>query len=222
MLVREAINRHIKPLRAIDTAREAMNAMSETDQEILPVVDQTTNRLIGMVTRESAQKHYATVDSVLTIRDKNAIVTEPEQNIFETVRLMYKHNLSLLPVLDKEKFFLGVVERKHLFDCIIEVMNFTEYGSLVTIHFKENDFTLSQLVRIIETEGGLILGISVESPRENNPFYIVSIKLNLSDPSRIVNSLKRHGYIVDAQSTDNEDDRKYEARADEFMHYLNI
>ncbi len=222
MLVREVISSYIKPLRAIDTSREALSAMIESGQVVLPVVDQTTNRFIGMVSRESVEKHHATVDSVLTIREQNSIVTDPDQNVFDTVRLMDKHNLTLLPVLDNGRNYLGVVERIRLNDRVIQLMNFTEYGSLVTVHFEERDFTLSKLVRIIESEGGLILGMSVESPRDESPVYAVSIKLNVPDPGRIVTALKRHEFIVDTHSTDNEEDRRFEQRADELMHYLNI
>lgn len=222
MLVRETISNHIKPLRAIDTVRDALSAMKESGQNLLPVVDQTTNRFIGMISRESAGKHEGVIDSVLAIREAQQVVSTQNQNIFDAARLMDKHKLTLLPVLDSEHNYLGVVDRSTLNERIVQVMNFTEYGSIITIHFEECDFTLSQLVRIIEAEGGLILGLGVESPRDSNPFYVVTIKLNLPDPGRIVAALKRHEYIVDAQSTDNQEDRKYEERADELMHYLNI
>lgn len=222
MLVREIVSQTIRPLRAVDTAREALAAMMESGQIALPVVDQTTNRFIGMVTRESAEKHHATVDSVLTIREESPVFTHPEQNVFDTVRLMEKHHLTLLPVLEKGRNYVGVVERHLLNDAIIRMMNFTEYGSLITIHFEERDFTLSKPVRIIEDDGGLILGLSVESPRAHHPFYVVSVKLNLTDPGRIVASLKRHEYIVEQHGSDDQEDRRYEQRADEFIHYLNI
>jgi len=196
--------------------------MIESGQVILPVVDQTTNRFIGMVTREAAEKHHISVDSVLTIREKNSIVTDPNQNVFDTARLMDKHELTLIPVLDNGREYLGVVDRNKLFQKIIEMMNLTEYGSLLTINLDERDFTLSKIVRIIEAEGGLILGLSVEAPNKKNPCYEISIKLNLPDPGRIIAALKRHEYLVFAHSTENEEERRFEERADELMHYLNI
>lgn len=222
MLVRDAISTGIKPLRAIDTVREALSAMIESGLVTLPVVDQTTNRFIGMVNRDSIEKHPLLLDSVLAIREKYPVVTEPNQNVFDTARLMDKHSLTLIPVLDMAKNYMGVVEKNHLYRSIIKLMNFTEYGSLISVHFEERDFTLSNLVRIIETEGGLILGMSVESPKDNHPFYVVSIKLNLPNPARIVSALQRHEYIVDSFSIDHQENRRYEERADELMHYLNI
>ncbi|TVQ68478.1 MAG: CBS domain-containing protein [Balneolaceae bacterium] len=222
MKVHEVVSQIIRPLRAMDTAREALAAMAESGMSALPVVDQTTRRFIGVVTRASAEQHHVSGGSVLTIREEKSIVTDPDQHVFDAVRLMEKHNLTILPVLDSDRSYVGVVDRRELNDRIITLMNFTEYGSLITIHFEERDFTLSQPVRIIEAEGGLILGLSVESPKARHPFYVVSIKLNLTDPGRIVASLKRHDYIVDQHSSDDEEDRRYEQRADELMHYLNI
>ena len=222
MLVREIISKQIKPLRASDTAADALSEILGSNQKTLPVVDHTTNRFIGMVTRESAEKHCGTVDSVMKIRDDKAITASPGQNVFDTARMMDKHDVSVIPVLDDDRNYLGVVERHILFDRIIRMMNFTEYGSLITIHFKERDFTLSQLVRIIEAEGGLILGMSVESPKSNHPFYVVSIKLNLPDPGRIVAALRRHEFIVDTHSLEDQEEQRYEERADELLRYLNI
>jgi acetoin utilization protein AcuB len=222
MQVQEAISRNIRPLRAIDTAPEALAAMAVCGLGALPVVDQTTNRFIGVVTRESAEQHQLTGNSVLTIREKQVFAAAPDQNIFDAVRLMEKYGLAILPVISDDRSYIGVVERSDLNDRIVKLMNFTEYGSLITIHFGERDFTLSKLVRIIEAEGGLILGLSVETPRARHPFYVVTIKLSVTDPARIVASLKRHDYIVDQHSADDKQDRRYEQRADELMHYLNI
>ncbi len=222
MLVQEVISPNIRPLRAIDSALEALTAMVGYGLTALPVVDQTTNRFIGVVTRASAEQHQLTANSVLTIRETQVIVADPGQNVFDAVRLMEKHELTILPVIDDDRSYIGVVERGELNNRIIKLMNFTEYGSLITIHFEERDFTLSKPVRIIEAEGGLILGLSVESPRPRHPFFVVSIKLNITDPARIVASLKRHDYIVDQHTSDDQQDRRYEQRADELMHYLNI
>ncbi len=222
MLVQEVVSQNIKPLRAVDTAQEALTAMVAYGLSALPVVDQTTKKFIGVVSRASAEQDRLAVSSVLALREEELIVTGPDHNIFDAVRLMEKHELAILPVIDSDRNYLGVVERSELNDRIVKIMNFTEHGSLITIHFEERDFTLSKLVRIIEAEGGLILGMSVESPKSRNPFFVVSIKLNLTDPGRIVASLKRHDYIVDQHSSDDQEDRRYEQRADELMHYLNI
>jgi acetoin utilization protein AcuB len=222
MLVQEAVSQDIRPLRAIDTAQEALAAMARYGLSALPVVDQTTKKFIGVVSRASAEKDHLAVSSVLALREEQLVVAGPDQNLFDVVRLMEKHNLVILPVIDADRNYLGVVERSELNERIVRLMNFTEYGSLITIHFEERDFTLSKPVRIIEAEGGLILGMSVESPKSRHPFYVVSIKLNLTDPGRIMASLKRHDYIVDQHSSDDQEDRRYEQRADELMHYLNI
>lgn len=222
MLIREIISEHIKPLRASDTAAEALTAIMESGLGVLPVVDRTTNRFIGMVSREAAERHCGSADSVMLIRDAEAVPTAPDQNVFDTVRLMDKNDISLIPVVEHDRNYLGVVERRILFDRIIRMMNFTEYGSLITIHFNQRDFTLSQMVRIIEAEGGLILGLSVESPKDSHPFYVVSIKLNLPDPGRIVAALRRHEFIVDNHSMENQEDQRFEERADELLRYLDI
>ncbi|MDI6402348.1 CBS domain-containing protein [Balneolaceae bacterium ANBcel3] len=222
MLVKDLADHNIKPLSASCSVEEAMGAMESSSQPLLPLVDPKTNRFAGMVSRNTLEQHRDSDIRIYELREEHPAVALSNQNIFDTARQMEKSGVSVIPIIEPDNQYLGMVDMNRLFDRIVRVFNLTEYGSVLTVHFKERDFTLSKLVHIIESEGGLIMGLGVDSPRDNQPFYIVTIKINLSDPSRIVSSLKRHSYIVDAHSVDGQDTRHYEDRADELMHYLNI
>lgn len=219
---REILNTALIPLRAMDTASEALLRMAEGGYAVLPVVDVTTGRYLGLVSREAARLHEATDDSVLAFRDHLSLSAGVSQHIFDAARLMEKHGVRMLPILDEQGKYLGVVEKNRLYEQIVHIVNLAEYGSLLTVHFRERDFTLSQLVRIIEAEDALILGLSVEAPTASNPFYMVCVKLNRHDPSQVVSALRRNNFVVDACSIDLEQDKRYEERADELLHYLNL
>lgn len=222
MLVRQAINTHIKPLQAADTVNQALMVMINSGHTHFPVVEKATNRFLGIVARETLEKHPIKEAGIFAIREKNPQFAHFGQHIFDVARVMERHGYSLLPVLDQEHRYAGATEKKVLFENIIQMMNITEYGSLLTIHFEGRDFTLSQLVRIIEEEGALILGLSVEPPTKSHPFYVVSVKLNIRNPDRIVASLKRHAFIVNTHGDEELEERRYKERADELMHYLNM
>lgn len=219
---REILNTTLVPLRAMDTASAALVKMADSAYDVLPVVDATTGRYLGMVSMQTARLHEATDDSVLAFREYVSLFAGLSQHIFDTARQMQKHGVYMLPIVDEQGKYMGVVEKSRLYEQIVHIVNLAEYGSLLTVHFRERDFTLSQLVRIIEAEDTLILGLSVEAPTPGNPFYMVCIKLNRHDPSQVVSALRRNNFVVDACSIDMEQDKRYEERADELMHYLNL
>lgn len=222
MLVRDALCRHIIPLRSADAAREVLAVMDSCGYDLLPVTNPETGRFAGMVSREAAAEHSPDGPVMPTLSVEQTITTVPDQPVFEVARLMERHDITLLPVVDAEGKYVGLVERSLLHDRIIRLLNLTEYGSLLTIHFEKHDFMLSKPVQIIESEGGLIMGLTVTIPDNEISCYKVIVKLNLPEPVRVVAALKRHGYVVDLHSSDSQQDRRFEERADELMHYLNL
>ena len=90
------------------------------------------------------------------------------------------------------------------------------------MEMEQADFTLADLVRIIEMEGAKILGVAVQQPRAENPSYRVSFKLNLEDSSAISSSLRRFGYTIISEANSEALDNNLSDRADELIRYLDI
>lgn len=76
----------------------------------LPVVDEE-NRLVGIVTSWDVSKALAlSKDGDLTpIMTRNVITVAPEDPVELAVRLLEKHNISALPVIDSNRKVLGIV-----------------------------------------------------------------------------------------------------------------
>ncbi|MEX0778850.1 MAG: CBS domain-containing protein [Balneolales bacterium] len=223
MLVLEIINTDILPLRVADSAETALSSMKEYKVDELPIVDHTTRKLIGIVTKQSLMDNESGKVSLFAVRRRQPITTSPDEHVFDVAKVMMENKLKLIPVVDEKENFLGVVLRSELFKALSGMLNVSEHGSVITIEQQEQDFSLSEVVRIIESENAKILGIAVQSPNKINEHFRLSIKLNLTDLKRVNAALSRYGFIITQESGSPETNTaEYEDRADEFLRFLDL
>lgn len=222
MLANKSITKsEFEPLRGTDTVAAVRERMKEEQVNALPVVDPTTQKLIGQI--ELDQLSHVEDDQQISDLQMDKVVKIFEgQHIFESVRLMLQYELNLLPLVNKEATYLGVITKQQILEAISKMLNLEQKGSVLTIEIEPIDFSLSEIVQVIEAEGAKILGVAVESPDSNHQAFEVSVKLNLEDISRVTAALKRYGYsvLVESESTVLENDLEY--RADELIKYIDM
>lgn len=90
--------------------RDAARKIIQDKFNHLPVVD-VDNRLVGIVTSWDVSKALALSDNekLEPIMTRNVITVAPEDPVDLAVRLLEKHNISALPVVDKNKRVVGIV-----------------------------------------------------------------------------------------------------------------
>ncbi|MBO6795061.1 MAG: CBS domain-containing protein [Balneolaceae bacterium] len=220
MLVHEIIDKNIAPLKVNDSVALALTKLDLLYVTRFPVVDE--GQLIGMVSLDTligADNEELEI-SALTLQDSISI---PEsQHLFEAARTMLVHEQFILPVVDQGQHFVGVIKKRDVLQALGDIFNLESFGSVITIEMIPYDFTLTEVIRLIETEQAKILGVAVEQPNEDNGFYRVSIKLNMEDSSNVCSTLQRYGYVVTSQVSSAVMERDLSERADELIRYLDI
>lgn len=222
MLVSQALDTTATVLTKNQLIAEAIDQMETLNVTVLSVVDAQTGKLAGQVTRDQvfdADEQAKTVGE-LTLREPVKIFKS--QHLFNAIQLMLKYELSLLPVVNNEWVYQGIIHKNDVLESLTHMLNITEFGSVITIGLSPSDFTLSKIVQIIETEGGKILGITVEAPDAETENYEISIKLNVKDVSRIASSLRRHDYTILTEVEGDSTRVDLETRADELIKYLEV
>ena len=95
-------------------------------------------------------------------------------------------------------------------------------GGIIELELGVNDYTLTEISQIVESNDAKILSMYVSSP-EDSMQMTGSLKVNTPDITSIIQTFNRYNYSVNAsymESDDLEDllHNRYEA----FMKYLNI
>jgi len=222
MLSQNLIKRKHPVLKSNDSIQEALELFHETDFGELPVIEPTTRKLVGFIYQNDLVDINDKTMKLCELDLKEPIKVHGSQHLFEAIRLMLQYELPVLPVVDNEFTFLGLLKKKQLLEVLSDILNLSEYGSVITIELVERDYTLSEIVQIIEVEKARILGITVETPQEINDTFSISIKLNIEDVSRVSAALRRYGYTISSETGNEKYDTDFKARANELLDYLEI
>lgn len=222
MLVAKAVNTNTRVLSDADTVAEALEHMDVLQLKSLPVISHTTQKLIGQIGYDTLREVANSERTLAELELDEAIKIFNKQHLFHAIRLMLQYELRLLPVVNEEWEFEGIIRKQQVLESLGQMLNLTEYGSVITVELNRRDFTLSEIVQLIESEGGRILGITVETPNAEKTAYEISIKLNLQDVSRVASALRRYGYTILTEAESESYNVDLETRADELLKYLDM
>ncbi len=220
MLVHEIIDKNITPLKVTDSVALALTKLDLLFVTRFPVVNE--GALIGMISLDTLIEADNEGLQISALKLQENISIPESQHLFEAARTMLAHEQFILPVVDNDQQFVGVIKKREVLQALGDVFNLESFGSVITIEMMPYDFTLTEVIRLIETEEAKILGMAVEQPNDNYGFYRVSIKLNMEDSSTVCSTLQRYGYVVTSQVSSATMERDLSERADELIRYLDI
>jgi len=145
-----------------------------------------------------------------------------DQHIFDVISLAAKLKLSLIPVLDDHKHYKGAIISAELVEKLAEMSSFREPGGLIVLDILQNDYSLSQIAQIIESNNAKIMNLYISSPPDTTRMEL-TIKLNTNNLMPVIRTFERYEYEVTAWHGEDDDmDSFYSDRFDSFMRYLDI
>lgn len=219
MIASNLISHGIIPLRTSDTGKEALSIMSDFYIKHLPIVN--NKELLGVISEDDILNfdvEEAVGSYQLSLR--RPYVREND-HIYDILRLISEQNLTIVPVVDLENNYLGLISQEDLLRFFANIGSFTEPGSIIVFEMSKRDYSLAEISRIVESEDAAILSSFITSSLESS-LIDVTIKINRQDIQRIIASFERYEYQIKAsfQETDFFDSLK--ERYDSLMAYLNV
>ncbi|MGI8894013.1 MAG: CBS domain-containing protein [Bacteroidia bacterium] len=220
MLARELIKDVIPPLRTSDTGLKALSWMEEFRVSHLPIVNNV--KFLGLISyddilslnspSEPLGNHSLSLDRPFVF---------DHQNIYDVVKLVSKLDLTLIPVLLSDEQYLGVITLPDLVTNFAAIESVHDPGGIIVLELNKNDYVLSEIAHIIESNDAKILSTFITSNPDSSKLEL-TLKINKIDLSRITASFNRYNYEIKATYHESEHDTDLQDRYDSFMNYLNI
>ncbi len=210
----------IPSLSVDQTGRDAFHLLSDFHVKHLPVVAE--GRLIGLLSEEDIFNHklsdaIGTFDFSLLRR----IAVRGNEHVFEVMRIMGDNRLTVIPVIDAEGQYLGLITQNDLLRYFAGTISFAEAGAVIVLEMNRHDYSLATIARIVEENDTKILSVFVTSaPDPEN--VEVTLKLNRHDLARVISSLERHQYEIREMFSEIEHSTALKERYDALMNYLNL
>jgi len=220
MIAKEMISEIIPALKTSDTGITALNWMDVFKVSHLPIVN---------------DKEFLGLISEVDIYDMN-MPEEPlgnhplsllrpyvmeNQHVFEIMEVASRLKLSLVPVLDSRKNYLGVITIMELLHYFAELSALRSPGAIIVLELNSNDFSMSQISQIVEGSDAKILSAYISSHPDSTKLEL-TLKLNVTELTSIIQTFNRYNYTIQGSYMKyDEEEELLDERFDLLMRYLN-
>ncbi len=211
----------IPVLKTSDAGGKALTLMEVFKVSHLPVVDD--DRLVGLISESD----------ILDMNDPEVLIgnykldygngyVEDNVPIFDILSMASSQNLSVIPVVDAEKHYLGAISVSELILRFAENSSLENQGGIVVLRMGVKDYSLAQVAQIIESNDAKIL-FSYLTNIPDSAMIELTIKVNTVDLTAIIQTFNRYSYdVIGVYNANNDMDEILDDRFDQLMKFLNL
>lgn len=220
MIALELISTNIPPIKTSDTIRKALDRMSEYKLYHLPIVNET--QFLGLIAEEELIniRDQSVAIGSLSLAIINPFVFDTA-HIYDVIRLFNQLNLSIVPVLDINKNYLGIISINNILKYAAEMYAANEPGGIIVLSISNRNNSLAHMAQIVEADNAQILSSYVSSYDDSIKLE-VTLKINKVDLSGIISAFERYNYEVKAVFNNVQQDNTSTDRFNSLMNYLNV
>ncbi|OFX80651.1 MAG: hypothetical protein A2X12_08375 [Bacteroidetes bacterium GWE2_29_8] len=220
MFVKELNIKEFITLKTSDTGLYALDCMTENKVSHLPIVN--NEELLGLISEDDIhnfnQPQEALGNHVLSLIKPYVL---ENQHVYDVIKIFGEHKLTLLPVLDKTKKYLGVLTASDLLYNLSKFASYNEPGAIIILELNSNDYSLSEISQIIESNDAKVLSLYLTSFKDSTKID-VTIKINKQDISSIMQTFNRYDYKIKGTFTEDDFYDDLVDRYNSLMNYLNV
>ena len=219
MQASDLISQSLINLHPDDDGDRAISLMEEMRVNHLAVV--RNNFYLGIISENEILNWENTSEFIDEhLEELGAPSVLGSQHLFDIIEELEKHSLSIIPVLDENKNYLGSITNRKLLYTIAKSTAVKSTGGVIVLKMNQNDYSMSEISRIIEENNTKILSSYITSTPDALKIEL-TLKLNTIEISSIVKDLERFDYIISASFNDEESNDDFTDRYESLMRFLN-
>jgi acetoin utilization protein AcuB len=221
MLAKDLISDTVPALRTSDNGQKALYWMDIFRISHLPIVN--NQDFLGLISDKDIYDHNLAEEPIgnHSLSLFSPFVTY-DQHLYEVMELASRLNLTVVPVLDHNNHYLGVITLNDLLHYFADFSALKEPGAIIVLDMNIHDYSLAQIAQIVESNDAKILSVCVSSHSSSTKLE-VTLKINRTDLASIMQTFNRYNYVIKGTFMDEEDMNSfYENRYEMFMKYLSI
>tara|TARA_Y100001978_G_scaffold199875_1_gene215071 strand:- start:1864 stop:2517 length:654 start_codon:yes stop_codon:yes gene_type:complete len=217
MLSQKLIATDISPALPSDSGMNVMSLMDEFKVSHLPVVEK--GQLLGLISEDDIWDMHNEEKPINSILLKQVFVTF-EHDVFEIVKMVNEHDLTLIPVVDNNRY-VGAISVRSIIKALASIVAMQSEGGVIILEMNKNDYSMSEMAQIVEGNNAKILSSYVSNHKDSNMIK-VTLKLNINELSPVVQTFQRYDYTITAHYDHSQSNDGLQDRYDSLMRYLNI
>ena len=214
-LISESITILSTDIKGID----ALNLMQGEKTKHLPICD---NQKYVAIISENDINNWENPESLISSHISNlaAPYVKTHQHLFEVINILSNNELSLVPVVDDDNKYLGIIKQEKTIKEISNLLSLHENGGIIILEMNKLDYSLTEISSIIESNKNKIVNLHL-NPDNNTNIINLTLKVDSPEIEPIIRSLKRFNYVIKSSYSERKQEIDFSERYEQFIKYLN-
>lgn len=190
MLARERMTRPVittSPSSSLDQARSILKTRRIRQ---LPVAHK--GRVVGILTERDASRVAAAAETVRDAMTENPIVIAPDVAVDEAARLLRKHKIGSLPIVDKQRL-VGILTTSDILDAFVDLSGIAEQTDRIVLKAGKRRLAERRVRQLVERCHGELKWLHRDKRKRPNEIHL-RVKMRLLDD--LITGLEGAGFEV--------------------------
>jgi acetoin utilization protein AcuB len=220
MLAQELTNNILPQLQLSDTVSKALQLMSDFKTTHLPVVSE--EKYLGLISEDDLlDEENKKIPIEFFQNDFIPASVNFNNHFLNAVSVSNHYQTNVIPVVNEANELIGTIAGQVLLAALGNFSGSNETGAVVVLEMERSRFAISEISRIVESDGAIILHLNITS-KPDSALLQVTIHLNKKEISTIIAAFERYEYTVTFYSGEELFENEIDSNYRHLMNYLDI
>lgn len=216
--ITDYINNDIKAITVDDTIESVQDFFADLSFSHFPVLE--NGIYIGSISGDDVE----TFDAEKKILDYRytleGFYARKNMIWLDLLEIFARNHTNIVPVLDEKNNYIGYYDITDIIKFFHETPFLKEMGGIIIVEKNINDYSMSQISQIVESNNGKLLGMFVSSAEADK--IQITVKIALGSLNDIIQTFRRYNYEIISEHQEDNYLNALKERSDYLDKYLNI
>jgi predicted transcriptional regulator len=216
--IKDYINNDFKAIDSNESVMAVQDFFADLHYSHFPVIEESI--YIGCIASDDVE----TFDTEKLIKDYRytleGFYARSNMIWLDVMEVFARNHSNIIPVLDDENTYIGYYEIADIVKFFNETPFLKEPGGIIIVEKDTLNYSMGQIVQIVESNNGRILGSFISDVSGNR--IQVTIKIALGGMNEIIQTFRRYDYEIISQHQEDSYINSLKDRSDYLDKYLNI
>ncbi|UAM98422.1 CBS domain-containing protein [Polaribacter litorisediminis] len=193
MNINDYILKEIKALTLKNTVKSAQKLFKNYPITHFPLIE--NGKLLGSFAENDLQtiehKENKLVNYVHLL---NSFFADEKATVLELLKIFADNDTTIIPVINDDKNYIGYYDLRDVLDAFSTSPFMIEESETLIIEKLEDDYSMSEVAQIVESNGGQLLGLYISEKRSD--FVQITLKIVTKEINEMMHTFRRYNYKV--------------------------
>ena len=220
MLAQELSTNILPQLQLSDPVSKALQLMNDFKITHLPVVSE--EKYLGLISEDDLlDEENKKIPIGFFQNDFIPASVNFNNHFLNAVSVSNYYQTNVIPVVNEANELMGTIDGQALLAAVGNFSGSNETGAVIVLEMERNNFAISEISRIVESDGAIILHLNITSKPDSQQLQ-VTIHLNKKEISTVIAAFERYDYTVIYYSGEELFENEIDSNYRHLMNYLDI